>query len=142
MDSRHQMQGYSIVQVQPYQTTGGLAIWHHTSDTRLKWEVTANGGFKKYLHLVDMDVIYEQSDNFSIFKKTFSKMKRDHTIVGIWVDSGNRNTVHSVWVKDYGIRFYCYFNMTLDIFKERCTDLDTNQGYQLSDVTIYLNCYA
>lgn len=69
------------------------------------------------------------------------RLKKEHTIVGIWVDPRN-DSVHSVWVPKAGISFFCYFGMTIEKFTERCSDLAANGGYCLQDVTIYNDSFS
>lgn len=90
--------------------------------------------------------MYQTSDNFEKFNFLFARMKKTHTIVGIWIEQSINNRdkilVHSAWIENMKIGFYCYFNMSVNKFAERLNDMALNGGYKLQDVSIYQNSWG
>lgn len=47
--------------------------------------------------------------------------------------------VQSLWAKECGKKFYCYYRLSIDEFKDLCDDMSKNRGYKLFDICCYLN---
>ena len=161
IDLHYQTKGFNIVSVNFSQPTSneGLALWRlnhenyfgtsSDSDVLLSWQVHERGSFRRFLKVSDKSsftedqVIYQTSDGFEKFNIAFARLKKTHTIVGIWIEQSakdrDRLLVHSCWIENMKVGFYCYFNMSVSKFSERLNDLALNGGYKLQDVSIYTN---
>lgn len=91
--------------------------------------------------------------NFTQHDETFGILKGDWNICGISVvnledvdyetgESILSLKIESLWLPDFGKKFYCYYSMSESKFKERCNDMDQNRGFKLIDVSCYLNQFS
>lgn len=47
-----------------------------------------------------------------------------------------------MWLRDCRKRFFCYYGMTIAKFREKCREMHNFRGYQVFDVSVYLNQQA